>query len=105
MEFRTSRCAAIPWELFRPKIGLWQVLARQREIPKTDECVVAKDHRAICEELLRPTQLLDAAHTSLGRSYSLAATGKRTGRRMNIVDLLAGPPSEQLRRSTRPRWR
>ena len=47
IEFPTSNCAETPWESFRRISGLWQILARQGEIPKgATRFVLAESHRS-----------------------------------------------------------
>jgi hypothetical protein len=72
-------------------VGLWQILARQRQIPngQLNEC---------WREVVRPfsaiqssAQLYDAGRTSL-QQLLRAASGKRAASQEELVDLLAGPP-------------
>jgi len=72
-------------------IGLWQILARQGQIP-------AADLNASWQKIIEPfakisssTQLFDSARTSFGELL-VAAGGKPTDSPSQIVELLAGPP-------------
>ena len=76
---------------FQANVGLWQVLARQGEIP-------AADLNSSWQKLINPfakvsssTQLFDATRASLGGL--LPATANKTNPSQNdIIELLAGPP-------------
>jgi hypothetical protein len=78
---------------FQANIGLWEILARQGEIP-------AADQNASWQEMVEPfgkitssTQLFDAAKSSF--SELLVAAGERPDSSPSeIVDLLAGPRQE-----------
>jgi hypothetical protein len=74
---------------FQANIGLWQILARQGEIP-------AADLNSSWQKMMDPfvkmnssTQLFDATRKSLGEL--LAASGRPNASPGEIVDLLAGP--------------
>jgi hypothetical protein len=71
-------------------IGLWEILARQGEIPSTEL-------NASWQKMIEPfarisssTQLFDAARASVGELL-LVATGQPNSSPGEIVDLLAGP--------------
>jgi hypothetical protein len=75
---------------FQANVGLWQILARQEEIP-------AAELNASWQRLMKPygkivsaAQLFDAGRTSV-RDLLLASTGKGEASQDEIVDLLAGP--------------
>ncbi|HEX6496177.1 MAG TPA: hypothetical protein VF018_11880 [Acidobacteriaceae bacterium] len=76
---------------FQANIGLWQILARQREIPQDKLNASWQKTLEPFAKVSSSNQLLDAAHTSLGALY-FAATGKRSWSQEELVDLLAGPP-------------
>src|SRR2546421_648873 len=76
---------------FQASVGLWQILARQGEIPGA----ALNDS---WQKLMRPfgkigssTQLFDAGRTAL-KELALAATGKADASQDKIINLLAGPP-------------
>jgi hypothetical protein len=78
---------------FQANIGLWQILARQGEIPNAEL-------NASWQKLVEPfakvsssTQLFDAARTSLG-VILIAANGNPASPQDQIVNLLAGPHQE-----------
>ena len=75
---------------FQASVGLWQILARQSEIP-------GASLNDSWQKLVRPfgkisssTQLFDAGRTAL-KELLLAATGKAEASQDKIVNLLAGP--------------
>ena len=75
---------------FQASVGLWQILARQGEIPGA----ALNDS---WQKVVRPyaqigssTQLFDAGRTAL-KNLSLAATGKPDASQDKIINLLAGP--------------
>jgi hypothetical protein len=76
--------------IFQAQIGLWQILARQGEIPKNQ---MNESWQKIIDAyagISSSMQLLDAAHNSMGE-LSLVATGKQSCSQDEIVELLAGP--------------
>jgi len=75
--------------IFQANVGLWQILARQDQIPKSDE-------DASWQHLIQPfahistaAQLFDAGRKSLGELT--AATGNPRAGQSEIIDLIAGP--------------
>ncbi len=76
---------------FQANLGLWQILARQREIPQDNLNASWQKTIEPFAKVSSSPQLLDAAHNSLGALY-FAATGKRSWSQEELVDLLAGPP-------------
>jgi len=76
--------------IFQAEIGLWQILARQGEIPKNQMNESWQRIVNAFTGISSSTQLLDAAHASLGE-LSLVTTGKRNRSQDEIVELLAGP--------------
>jgi hypothetical protein len=80
---------------FQANIGLWQILARQGEIPNTD---LNTSWLRVIEPFAKISssiQLFDAAHNSLG-DLLLVATGKSNCSQEEIIDLLAGPRQESV---------
>jgi hypothetical protein len=87
---------------FQANVGLWQILARQGEIPKAQLNVSWQKALDPFAKISSSTQLFDAARTSLGELL-VAATGKRDISQDEFVDLLAGPrqdspDGQQMRR-------
>jgi hypothetical protein len=74
-------------------IGLWQILARQHEIPKAQLNSSWQKTIQPFTRISSSEQLLDQAHASLGALY-FAATRKRSWSQDDLVALLAGPPQE-----------
>jgi hypothetical protein len=76
---------------FQANVGLWQILARQREFPRSQLNASWQKTIEPFARISSSTQLLDAAHKSLGELF-LAATGKANWSQDDMIDLLAGPP-------------
>jgi hypothetical protein len=76
--------------IFQAEIGLWQIMARQGEIPKNQLNESWQTIIATFANISSSTQLFDAAHNSLGELL-LVATGKQSRSQNEIVELLAGP--------------
>jgi hypothetical protein len=76
--------------IFQATVGLWQILARQKQIPSTELNDswqgVIKPFANIHSE----TQLFDAGQHAL-QALLVAATGKPEAPQDEIIDLLAGP--------------
>ncbi|MGA9667594.1 MAG: hypothetical protein WBQ94_00210 [Terracidiphilus sp.] len=78
---------------FQADIGLWQILARQGQIPAHS---LNRSWQGVVQPFSRvssSTQLFDAARTSL-QSILLAAAGTKELSQNQVVDLLAGPSLE-----------
>ncbi|HEV2275709.1 MAG TPA: hypothetical protein VGR96_16165 [Acidobacteriaceae bacterium] len=79
--------------IFQANIGLWQILVRQGEIPRSQ----ANDSwQKVIDPLTRvpsSAELYDAGCASL-RAVLVAATGKPMASQDEILDLLAGPRQE-----------
>ncbi len=75
---------------FQATVGIWQILARQGEIPRDD--LNGSFQRIIkpFNKIGSPAQLFDAGRSSL-REVALVATGKPQTSQDQIIDLLAGP--------------
>ena len=75
---------------FQAEVGLWQILARQREIPAEQQnssfVAVTKPFSAINNE----TQLFDAGRQSLSATLQ-AATGRASVSQQELIEMLAGP--------------
>jgi hypothetical protein len=76
--------------IFQSTVGLWQILARQKEIPANE---LDNSWQGVIKpfaNIRSETQLFDAGEHSL-RTLLLAATGKPEASQDEIIDLLAGP--------------
>ena len=80
---------------FQANLGLWQIMARQREIPRAQLNASWQKTIEPFAKIGSSAQLLDAAHHSLG-ALVLAAGGRQSWSQDEIVELLAGPPQESL---------
>jgi len=78
---------------FQANAGLWQILARQAEIPKGQLDSSWQKAMGPYAKISSQTQLFDATRSSLGELMA-AATGNANRSQDEIVDLLAGPPQE-----------
>jgi hypothetical protein len=75
---------------FQANVGIWQILARQEQIPTADL-------NASWQQVIKPfatvrsaSQLYDAGCASLGELFRFS-TGKARGSQDEIIELLAGP--------------
>lgn len=75
---------------FQADIGIWQILARQKQIPETAISSSWNDALGPFGKVSSSTDLFDAARTSLS-SIVVAAGGHPNPSQDEIVDLLAGP--------------
>jgi hypothetical protein len=76
--------------IFQANVGIWQILARQGQIPEAD---LDASWQAVIKpfsDVHSATQLFDAGSESL-RKIMVASTGKATASEDEVVDLLAGP--------------
>jgi hypothetical protein len=81
--------------IMQANVGLWQILARQGEIPANQ---LASSWHAIIDPLNKVTssgELFNAGELSLGQ-LTLAATGKTSCPQNDLIDLLAGPPQQSV---------
>lgn len=81
--------------ILESNVGLWQILARQGQIPST---MLNESWQRLINPFgknLSAAQLFDAGNDSL-RELLKAATGKPNRSQEEIVDLLAGPPQTNL---------
>jgi len=76
--------------IFQATVGLWQILARQRQIPSTELNDAWQSMIKPFANIRSETQLFDAGCHSL-RALLVAATGKPEASQDEIIDLLAGP--------------
>jgi hypothetical protein len=76
--------------IFQANLGIWQILARQGQIPSA--ALNDSWQKAVKPfgKVLSPAQLFEAGRDSLGE-LMLAATGQRNRSQDEIIDLLAGP--------------
>jgi hypothetical protein len=80
---------------FQANVGLWQVLARQKQIPSAELDNSWQQVTKPFAEIHSSAQLFDAARNSLGEILR-AATGKVNYSQDEIIDLLAGPDQTSL---------
>jgi hypothetical protein len=78
---------------FQANIGLWQILARQGEIPSAELNTSWQKMIAPFAKISSSTQLFDSTRSSLGELL-VAAGGTPNGSPGEIVDMLAGPRQE-----------
>ena len=79
--------------IFQANIGLWQILARQGEIPRSE---LDSSWQKVVEPFAKVSsspQLFDAGRSSLA-GLLRAATGKSRAAQDEVIDLLAGPRQE-----------
>ena len=76
---------------FQAVIGLWQILARQGQIPRAE---LNRSWQGVIkpyEKVVTSTQVFDAGRSSL-RELLLASAGRAGASQDEIINLLAGPP-------------
>ncbi len=78
---------------FQADIGIWNILARQQEIPGNQLNTSWQQAMEPFIGVSSSTQLFDATRNSL-KSMVQAATGSSTVSQEQLIDLLAGPPQE-----------
>ena len=76
--------------IFQANLGLWQILARQHEIPKGEWNESWQSLTNAFAGISSSNQLLDAAQHSM-REIFLVSTGRQRGSQDELVELLAGP--------------
>ena len=76
--------------IFQANLGLWQIMARQGEIPAAQLNSSWQQAIAPFASVGSPAQLFDAGHASL-QSVMLAASGKANLSQGELIELLAGP--------------
>jgi len=79
--------------VFQSNIGLWQVLARQGEIPQAQLDASWREGIGPFAKVSTSTQLLDSARRSLGEILT-AAGGKPGNLQDDLIERLAGPTQE-----------
>jgi hypothetical protein len=77
---------------FQANIGIWQILARQREIPEDEWNNSWLKMIDPFVKITSSTQLFDATRSSLGAV--MAAAGKPNGTQDDLIELLAGPAQQ-----------
>jgi hypothetical protein len=80
---------------FQANIGLWQILARQKQIPNTELNESWQKVTRYFADIRSSVQLFDAGRDSLGEILRVA-TGKPNSSQDEIIDLLAGPRQTSL---------
>src|SRR5439155_6215201 len=75
---------------FQANIGLWEILARQGQIPSTDLNTSWQKLIAPFSKISSATQLFDSTRSSLGELL-VAAGGTPNSSPSQIIELLAGP--------------
>jgi hypothetical protein len=78
---------------FQANIGLWQILARQGEIPSAELNNSWLGMVGPFSKIGSPAQLFEVTRSSLS-SLLVAASGKSTVTQDELVELLAGPPQQ-----------
>jgi hypothetical protein len=78
---------------FQANVGLWQILARQGQIPSAEQDASWQKMIDPFAKVSSSTQLFDAAHRSLGEIL-VAAGAKPDSTQDELVELLAGPHQE-----------
>jgi hypothetical protein len=86
---------------FQASLSLWQILARQRELPMAQLDSSWQEMMTPFEKISSPIQLFDAGEKSFD-GLMLVATGRRHPSQEELIDLLAGPP-QQTPQATRIR--
>lgn len=76
---------------FQANVGIWQILARQRQIATADLNDSWQKVITPFAKIRSSVQLYDAGRAGLAGIF-LAATGKAQGSQDEIIELLAGPP-------------
>src|SRR6266567_1709826 len=76
--------------ILQANVGLWQILARQRQIPSANLNQSWQRVLAPFSSITNSAQLFDAGRTSLGAAMG-AASGKPSYSEDEIINLLAGP--------------
>jgi hypothetical protein len=76
--------------IFQANIGMWQILARQREIPEAKLSQSWQDALTGFDKISTPTQLVGVGCASL-RGVFRAVTGKENVTQDEVIELLAGP--------------
>ena len=75
---------------FQADVGLWEILARQHEIPASQLNASWQKTIVPFARIATEQQLLDATHSSL-EALVLVTTGRRSWSQDDLIELLAGP--------------
>jgi len=78
--------------IFQSNVSLWQIFARQGQLPSEQLNQAWQDAIAPFAEVKTSAQLFDAGQSSFS-SLVRAATGNAVFNQDNVISLLAGPPS------------
>jgi len=78
---------------FQANVGIWQILARQGEVPTTEINNSWQKLIAPFAKITSSSQLFDATRTSLGE-VMVAAAGKPNTSQDEVIEFLAGPPQQ-----------
>ena len=78
---------------FQASLGLWQILARQGQIPGSEQNSSWQNVIGPFAKVDSPTRLFDAAHDSL-KAILLSAGVSQKIFQDQLIDLLAGPPQQ-----------
>jgi hypothetical protein len=79
--------------IFQANLGLWQIFARQGEIPRDQLNPSWQRVMDPFDKLGSPSQLVDSGYKSLGE-LMLVTTGKANRSQDELIYLLAGPPQK-----------
>src|SRR4029078_133883 len=75
---------------FQASVGLWQILARQGELPPAQLYVSWQGVLSTSEKVRSSGQVFDAGVSSVGELFR-AATGKQHVSQDELIELIAGP--------------
>lgn len=78
---------------FQADLGIWQILARQKQIPETAICSSWHDTLAPFDKIVSNIQLFGAARAALSSAVR-AAGGHANPTEDEVIDLLAGPAQQ-----------
>jgi hypothetical protein len=78
---------------FQANVGLWQIMARQGQIPSAELNNTWLGMVAPFSKIASPAELFDGTRTSLA-NMMVAATGGKTVSQDQLVEMLAGPPQQ-----------
>ncbi|HEX6504333.1 MAG TPA: hypothetical protein VF011_13905 [Terriglobales bacterium] len=95
--------------MFQAEVGIWQILARQGQIPLSEQNPSWQHITRAFTGIATPSQLFDAGQNSFHQALR-AATGKPALSQDEIIDLLAGPrqddaDAERIRQELADRMR
>ncbi len=95
--------------IFQANVGMWQILARQGEIPSAQLNESWQETIKPFATIRTPTQLYDAGRSSLAELFRYS-TGTATVSQDKIIDMLAGPvqasaPAKEMQHASAARIR